>query len=233
MVHILHVTNGSCAFGSWTEVCIQSNIVHCSNYIMNTTRVTVWNMYLMSTTCRSTRARAVVDWIGNTCVCNKVSACLERRSIYNSHNQHTTFDRRLTCAKWSREVTTRGGKASHSFRRNRTGSQMTTLTGKSKKLQVVMGGTQGSSWVGSRFCLLFWEQQESAKALKMDMSTLAWLTEVRKMSQGGKTKGRKLLGWIWTQWWEMPDKAGRPTSVFRKKQQKAWQTRNAHHTSVK
>lgn len=143
MVHILHVTNGSCAFGSWTEVCIQSNIVHCSNYIMNTTRVTVWNMYLMSTTCRSTRARAVVDWIGNTCVCNKVSACLERRSIYNSHNQHTTFDRRLTCAKWSREVTTRGGKASHSFRRNRTGSEMTTLTGKSKKLQVVMGGTQG------------------------------------------------------------------------------------------
>lgn len=78
----------------------------------------------------------------------------------------------------SGEITPRGGEVGNSIRRNCTGSEMTTPIGKSKKLQVVMGGTQGSSWVSSRFCLLFWEQQESANAVKMDMNILAWLNEV-------------------------------------------------------
>lgn len=40
MVPMLHVINGSCSFGTWTEVCIQSKIVRYSNYKMNITRDT-------------------------------------------------------------------------------------------------------------------------------------------------------------------------------------------------
>lgn len=63
------------------------------------------------------------------------------------------------------------------------------MIGNSKQLKTAVGRIKGSRRLSSKVCILFWEQCEPAKALKMDPNTLVWLTCGRCPSEERPTAG--------------------------------------------